>query len=152
EAIEQLAQQASTTGEKHPDLVDLLGAAVDAESDHDDSTGEDAALFPADDASRPAGQAVPRPADDAAEQLAEAADEATSAAGALADLVALETALPVREKEIADRREALTSSAAALETLIQQAAARPAQREQLVADREQQRAAASALGDARLAQ
>ncbi|WP_301473582.1 SMC family ATPase, partial [Brachybacterium sp.] len=159
EAIEQLAQQASTTGEKHPDLVDLLGPAahagpaVGAEPDQDGSTGADTALFPADDdASRPAGGAARHPAEDADQQLAEAADEATSAAGALADLVALETALPTRRKDLADRREALTASATALEALIQQAAARPAEREQLVADREQKRTAAAALGDARLAQ
>nr|WP_245354132.1 SMC family ATPase [Brachybacterium sacelli] len=152
DAIERLAQRASTTRTDHPALVDLLRAAA-AGTEHEESAStaddaDDATMAAAaaddDDAAAPA-------ADEAARHLTEAADAATSAAGALADLVALEDALPRREQELTDRRESLAAAVRALEALVQRAAERPATREKLVEDRERRRTAAAALGDARLA-
>ncbi|WP_422115673.1 AAA family ATPase [Brachybacterium sp. UNK5269] len=91
-------------------------------------------------------------ADDALARLAAAAEEATTAAGALADLVALENELPAREERLATRRTALTEARAELTALTETLGARPAERAELVTAREGARTAAAALADARLAQ
>lgn len=89
--------------------------------------------------------------EDAAARLAAAADEATTAAGALAELVALETALPAREQKLAGRREQLATATTDLAALTAQLEERPAQRAEQVTARDAARTAALALGDARLA-
>lgn len=89
--------------------------------------------------------------DEADAELATAADEATTAAGTLADLVTLEAALPAREQKLAERRETLARTTSALAALSEQLEARPAQRSEHLTARDTSRAAARALGDARLA-
>lgn len=91
------------------------------------------------------------PAEDPAAQLAAAADEATGAAGALTDLVALETAMPEREKQLASRREALTAREQQLRAATDRLEERPAARSALVEQRDAARTAAAGLAEARLA-
>ena len=85
------------------------------------------------------------------EELVAAADEATSAAGSLKDLAALETALPAREQKLAKRREQLTAATAALSALAEQLETRPAHRAEQVTARDTARKDAASLADARLA-
>ncbi|MGO1227687.1 MAG: AAA family ATPase [Brachybacterium sp.] len=89
--------------------------------------------------------------EDADEKLMAAADEATTAAGSLKDLVELETALPAREQKLAARREQLTAATTALAALTAQLGARPARRTEQITVRDAARKAAAVLGDARLA-
>ncbi|MFC7464580.1 AAA family ATPase [Brachybacterium sp. GCM10030252] len=89
--------------------------------------------------------------EDPLEALAAAAEDATSAAGALGDLVDLEKALPQRAREIEARRQADAELATSIQALTEQLAARPEARQELVAERTTAQAAAEALGDARAA-
>ena len=89
--------------------------------------------------------------EDPALQLVAEADEETAAAGALKELVELETALPAREQQLAARREQLVASTTAGAALTEQLEKRPAQRTEQVAARDAAREGARALGDARLA-
>jgi exonuclease SbcC len=85
------------------------------------------------------------------QELAAAAEEATGAAGALTDLVDLETALPERERSLAGRREALVARERELEDVDARLAERPEQRTALVAERDEARTAAAGLAEAKLA-
>ena len=89
--------------------------------------------------------------EEAAEQLTAAADDATTAAGALKDLAELETALPAREQKLTARRDQLTTATNALSTLTEQLGARPARRTAQITARDAARKAGALLGDARLA-
>ncbi|MBB5830293.1 AAA family ATPase [Brachybacterium aquaticum] len=154
EAIEVLTALAARTQGDHPDLVALLerpmgeGAATERpEEEPDESTPS---LFALDTTGTLEGPAETS-SDGAAEALAAAADEATGAAGALADLVALETALPEREQALAGRRDTLAARERELETATAQLAERPAQRTALVTERDEARTAAAGLAEAKLA-
>ena len=91
------------------------------------------------------------PTVDPAAALAAASEEATGAAGALADLVALETTLPERDEKLVARREALTAREKQLASLIGRIEERPAARSALLEQRDAARTAASGLAEARLA-
>ncbi|HEX7349384.1 SMC family ATPase [Brachybacterium sp.] len=90
-------------------------------------------------------------AEEADAALTSAVEEATGAAAALADLAALETALPERESQLATRREALTAQQQRLTTAIAQLEQRPAQRRGLITQRDAARTAAAGLGEAKIA-
>ena len=89
--------------------------------------------------------------EEADENLASAADEATAAAGSLTALAELETGLPAREQALAARRETLEAARTSLAELTEQLAARPMKRTEQVTARDAARQDAAALGDARLA-
>lgn len=84
----------------------------------------------------------------AAAALDAAAEEATAAAGRLADLARLEAELPERERTLAARGTEQQQARTALQERDEAAAARPAAREALVAARDAARAEAAALPDA----
>lgn len=129
-AIEALADLASRTGEERPDLLALLpdgAAGTDGTADGSRAAVADAAL-------------------------AAAVQESTTAAGALADLVALETGLPAREKALDEERERIAATRTALASATALLEARPAAREELVTARDEARTHAAGLADARLAQ
>lgn len=129
-AIEALAELASRTGEERPDLLALLPdgvAGTDGTADGSRAAEADAAL-------------------------AAAVQESTTAAGALADLVALETGLPAREKALDEERERIAATRTALASATALLEARPAAREELVTARDEARTHAAGLADARLAQ
>lgn len=141
-AIEALADLASRTGEERPDLLALLPdgtARVDDASGAHGAAGTDGTA----DGSRAA---------EADAALAAAVQESTTAAGALADLVALETGLPAREKALDEERERIAASRTALASATALLEARPAAREELVTERDEARTRAAGLADARLAQ
>ncbi|MEE1650776.1 SMC family ATPase [Brachybacterium sp. J144] len=86
-----------------------------------------------------------------ADQLSDAASEATAAAGALTDLVELETALPAREQQLGGRRDALAARQERLDAATAEHEERPAARVALVGDRDRARAAAAGRAEAQLA-
>ncbi|MEE1617898.1 SMC family ATPase [Brachybacterium sp. J153] len=83
-----------------------------------------------------------------AEQLADAASEATASAGALKDLIDLETALPAREERLVARREDLAGRGEKLAALTAALEERPAARAVLVEQRDTARAAGATLPEA----
>ncbi|UVY85124.1 SMC family ATPase [Brachybacterium sp. NBEC-018] len=135
-AIESLADLASRTGEERPDLLALL---PDGAAGTDGAAGADGTA----DGSRAA---------EADAALAAAVQESTTAAGALADLVALETGLPAREKALDEERERVAATRTALASATALLETRPAAREELVTARDEARTRAADLADARLAQ
>lgn len=135
-AIEALADLASRTGEERPDLLALL---PDGAAGTDRAAGADGTA----DGSRAA---------EADAALAAAVQESTTAAGALADLVALETGLPAREKALDEERERIAATRTALASATALLETRPAAREELVTARDEARTRAADLADARLAQ
>lgn len=138
QTIEALAALAAATAPEHPALVALLPGSADGKT----ADGKTA------DGEAPDGEATAQA--DAA--LDEAAQEATTAAGALTELVALETALPAREEQLTARREATATARTSLTALTEEIEGRPAARQELVTARDEARERAAALGDARLAQ
>lgn len=99
-----------------------------------------------------AGEHGPTDPHAAATTLDTAAEEATAAAGRLADLARLEAELPERERALAARGAEQQRAHSALQEHDEAVAARPAAREALVVARDAARTEAAALPDAVLAE
>ena len=112
EAIEQLAQQASTTREEHPELVDLLGPAAHA------AAADQQLAAAADEATSAAGALADLVALETAlptrgKELADRREALTASATALETLIQQAAARPAeREQLVADRARERTAAAA----------------------------------------